>query len=124
MAKVAETQKLNSRQGMPEDTAIDSKTIDNTNPITWIKQFPYSITSYKKFSNFFKELIHLERKFFSIYTQLFAYLRDLDSEGKGKYSISNSEKSWFFLVILLSLLIFRKWSHTKTVMFALYRGCN
>lgn len=34
MVKVAETQKLNSSQGMPEDTAIDSKTIDNTNPVT------------------------------------------------------------------------------------------
>lgn len=34
MVKKAKTQKLNSRQGIPEDTATDSKTIHNTNLTT------------------------------------------------------------------------------------------
>lgn len=39
MVKKAETQKLISRQGMPEDTATDSKTIHNTNLTTFISHF-------------------------------------------------------------------------------------
>lgn len=67
MVKIAETQKLNSRQGIPQDTATDSKTIHNTNLMTLIKPFLYSKNSYKNFPNFFK-VRHLEWKLFSIYT--------------------------------------------------------
>lgn len=93
MVKLAETQKLNSRQDMPEeDTTNDSKITYNTNLIMWIKQFPYSTVFCKNFSNSFK--VHpLVSKFFS-YMQLLACTSDLDPEGKRKYSISNGQKGF------------------------------
>ena len=66
MVKKAETQKLNSRQGIPEDTATDSKT-----------KYCTQNGSYYQ------------------YTHLFAYLRDLRFRGKGKVQYLKWPKKFF-----------------------------
>ena len=96
MVKVTETQKLNSRQGMPEDTATDSKTIDNTNPITWIKPFPYSITSYKNFSKFLQRTNPPRKEVFLNIHTIICILKRLRFRGKGKVQYLKEPKKFVF----------------------------